>query len=131
MYLVTNIIYIYPNKEGPFTFSWFKISVLKDGKASVILASPESLQHWDEVLATKYASPGKLCAVVVDEAHLLVEWMTFRPQYTELQDIKPFLGKQPWVLTTATASKDLLPRLLAAVGLEEKDVVVVAAVPDR
>lgn len=86
---------------------------------------------WDDILAQEHYK-GLLSAIIIDEAHLVVEWgEDFRPKYKELPNLRCTVGVTPWALITATASKELMQKLLKAVEIKEKEITLVSAVPDR
>lgn len=56
----------------------FEITAIKAGRASVLLASPESAltKHWKVMLTDVYKDT--LCMVTYDEAHCVSEWYVHR-----------------------------------------------------
>ena len=104
---------------------------IREGKPSLILTSPEGISQppWNDVLSTRRKH---ICAVIVDEAHLLLDWKDFRPKYKDLTNLPAFVGSDiPWALVTATASKTLVPQLLQSVNIKKENVTMVASSPDR
>ncbi|KAL5007298.1 hypothetical protein ScPMuIL_016104 [Solemya velum] len=106
------------------------ISAIKDGTATVLMASPESVitRHWKELIRDTYGD--KLCVVAYDEAHCISEWgLEFREDYQKVGILQSLL-EAPVLALTATATKEIHKDITRVLGLHE-DTKVLATLPDR
>ncbi len=84
---------------------------IKETKQTILYISPESLTNYNIVDALNYsAAHGNLSAVVVDEAHLIVDWgMNFRPEFQFIpalcEKYNNYDSKIYTILTSATITK--------------------------
>lgn len=67
---ILRLLDMHPRNQNTF----YKITGIKAGRASVLLASPESAltKHWKVVLSDVYKNT--LCMVTYDEAQCVSEW---------------------------------------------------------
>ena len=70
-------------------------------------------------------------AVVVDEAHLVLRWSSFRKGYDQLSQLKEHLPQVPTLLMTATLKKADIISLTEKVGLKQPKVVRVSMTRDN
>ena len=65
----------------------------------------------------------RLKAVVFDEAHAIVQWGTFRPEYQELARLRYRLTEVPFIFASATLSISTLQDLKSLFGLTRDNLV--------
>jgi ATP-dependent DNA helicase RecQ len=69
------------------------------------------IEHWDVRL------------LAIDEAHCVSQWgHDFRPQYTQLKDLRDSLSHVPCIALTASATPDVLADVIHLLGLREPQV---------
>ncbi|MDP5067740.1 MAG: RecQ family ATP-dependent DNA helicase, partial [Schleiferiaceae bacterium] len=69
------------------------------------------IEHWDVRL------------LAIDEAHCVSQWgHDFRPQYTQLKELRESLSQVPCIALTASATPDVLADVIQLLGLREPQV---------
>ena len=53
----------------------------------------------------------QLCLIVIDEAHLMYEWHSFRPRYLKCQDIPSLFPSTPIMALSATVTPEIMAKL--------------------
>ena len=109
---------------------YIHIPDILEGQVSILLGSPEIFSKWLEKLADDTFCAAKPCAFVIEEAHNIVDWTTFRPLYSNLADVKCIIASLvPWALFTATCDETL--RTASLKSLKIDTISTIAVVPDR
>jgi len=105
------------------------------GEFDVIFINPEWLWPAEGVSnVTKIAAlheKRSFAAVVIDEAHLVLRWASFRKGFDQLLQLKEHLPKVPTLLMTATLKKADITKLAEKVGLQHPKVVRVSMTRDN
>ncbi len=80
---ITSISYSAKKNESSEKYISELCNYIKEANQTILYISPESLTNYNIVKALDYsAAHGRLSAIVVDEAHLIVDWgMNFRPEF--------------------------------------------------
>ncbi|CAH3170037.1 unnamed protein product [Porites lobata] len=81
----------------------------------LIFAHTEALVGNKNVI--KLLKTAELKAIVVDEAHLVVDWKDFRPSYGKLATIGSILPQVPLLGLTATATKKTRTDIIESLGM--------------
>ncbi|XP_028413527.1 uncharacterized protein LOC114536363 [Dendronephthya gigantea] len=105
---------------------------LKDGYYNILFAHPESLvtNSYGRKLMRSNVYQQNVCAIVVDEAHCILEWgKDFRVEYGNLGALCATFSNVPVIAMTATASKDDRESIKKSLGL--KSCVEIIGNPDR
>lgn len=82
------------------------IEAIKEGKYSFIYTTPESIvdnQEWKSILMSEVFQ-NYTKAFVVDEAHCLIRWSSFRPTYKRLPEVISIIPSASIISLTATAT---------------------------
>ena len=79
------------------------------GEYQIVYASPEIIlkkrgYFLQKLVRENCVFMDKLVTVAVDEAHLIWDWIGFRPKYQMLGTLRNLLDNVPWVLLSATLS---------------------------
>jgi ATP-dependent DNA helicase RecQ len=97
------------------------IDDIRARRSEFVLATPERLTD-REFLGT--LARNHIDFVVVDEAHCISQWgHDFRPAYLALTEALTVLGHPPVLALTATATRDVINDIVAALGLREPAIV--------
>ncbi|XP_038047154.1 Werner syndrome ATP-dependent helicase-like [Patiria miniata] len=103
---------------------------ITEGKFQLIFSSPEAiLRHKWWSAAKRWAN--RLTAVVIDEAHCMTKWGTFRDGYKNISTIRSILSQQPVVCLTATATQSMVEDIIHTLNLEVSSFEIIAVLPDR
>lgn len=90
-------------------------SLLQDPGIRVLLASPEWLyganQDAHVAVLQKLVDAERLTCIAVDEAHLLFDWSSFRPEFAKCRRVKGLFFRIPVMMLTATATPELTATL--------------------
>lgn len=91
---------------------------LQSHNITLIYTTPEQLQTYHFIEATKYNSPW---LIAVDEAHCVTEWGdTFRPKYLNIKDYMNKLKHRPVIAAfTATAPPDERKEIQKHLGMKK------------
>ena len=95
-------------------------SALVDGSCDVVLTTPEFLS----IHVSRFAAPGRVRFLVVDESHHAAAEGTVREAYDSLPAVVRALGSPVSLAVTATASTDVARRVCDLLGIADADVVV-------
>ncbi|CAB3991411.1 Hypothetical predicted protein [Paramuricea clavata] len=97
----------------------------------IIFAHPESLVSDKRALKLLKAKKCQTCvsAIVVDEAHLVIDWEKFRPAYGKLGILANIFPHTPIVAMTATATYDMQCKIIESLGMNCPQIV--KTNPDR
>ena len=93
---------------------------IKSGKYRLVITSPEQFMKigggFDELLRMPEFVE-RLGSIVFDEAHCIIQWGTFRPEYTTLSRLRYQLPNTPFIFASATFSSLVLDDIKSAFGL--------------
>ena len=92
------------NSEKSETENRQTVDLLMQGKVKLLYISPEKLlteiDRWSNAIIER------ICLIAVDEAHCISQWgHDFRPEYTQLGQLKQRLPHVPIMALTATADR--------------------------
>ncbi|WP_248402984.1 helicase-related protein [Butyrivibrio fibrisolvens] len=108
---ISSIFYSAKRNEKSETYMDELCEQIKNAKQTILYISPESLTNYKIVNALNYsAAHGNLSAIVVDEAHLIVDWgMNFRPEFQFIpalcEKYNNYESKIYTILTSATITE--------------------------
>lgn len=90
--------------------------------AQIVLVSAEHvIQNEYMVFVKSKHCTGRLGAIYVDEAHLMVQWVSFRPCLQEVQaHIRPQGVDVPIIALTATCPPDLTDKVCTSCGMDRE-----------
>src|SRR3954452_14672911 len=98
------------------------IAELHRGFTGLLYVAPERFAS-GAFLSNLERLPVKLLAV--DEAHCISQWgHDFRPEYSQLGEVRKKLGSPPTIALTATATDDVRADIIHRLGLREPSIVV-------
>ena len=95
---------------------------IRDGFTGLLYVAPERFftPNFQSLLPT--LNP-KLLAI--DEAHCISQWgHDFRPEYSQLGQVRQMLGDPPVIALTATATADVRQDIISRLGLNDPSIVV-------
>jgi ATP-dependent DNA helicase RecQ len=88
----------------------------RDGKTKLLYLSPERLLTMVSFLKTQL----KISFIAVDEAHCISAWgHDFRPEYTQLHQLRALFPGVPFIALTATADKVTRKDIARQLGMED------------
>ncbi|XP_071123735.1 ATP-dependent DNA helicase RecQ-like [Mytilus edulis] len=106
---------------------------IKKGLYSLVYLSPEILlkfKFWHEILVESAVYQEQICAIVIDEVHLLETWgEKFRTTFQRLGELRSHFTNVPFLLLTATCTDSILQSILRKVYIQ--DPIIESLCPDR
>jgi hypothetical protein len=73
----------------------------------------------------------RVSALVVDEAHLIVDWADFRPEFEWVSIVRSFFADKPLMMLTATLTKSVRNNMLSALAVKLTEIHVEYTLPLR
>lgn len=102
------------------------------GKYQLVYISPESIinnYQWHDMLANPVYQK-HLVGLIVDEAHCVKKWATFRTAYKEINQLRSLIPRSVKIMAlTATATKETRLAVCRSLGIVSP--IVVAELPNR
>ncbi|XP_067026602.1 bifunctional 3'-5' exonuclease/ATP-dependent helicase WRN-like [Acropora muricata] len=105
------------------SLSEVEIRDIKESKYRIIYGHPEAFVGKLRKILDSEEVRRDLRAVVVDEAHLIVEWKTFRPAYAQLGILGAMFPNVPVVALMATATEKTKSQISSSLGMVKPEVI--------
>lgn len=98
------------------------MSELEQGFEGLLYVAPERFSNFAfQAILEKL----KIKLLAIDEAHCISQWgHDFRPEYSQLGDVRARLGDPPTIALTATATEDVRGDIIRALRLREPTIVI-------
>lgn len=95
---------------------------LEQGFEGLLYVAPERFSHGGfQAVISKL----KVKLLAIDEAHCISQWgHDFRPEYSQLGDVRERLGNPPTIALTATATEDVRGDIIRGLKLHDPTVVI-------